>query len=48
MDGESEVHMHLPHADLPNYWHVVLLRHLKAARDCSCNYYLDVQRINKQ
>ena len=40
--------MHLPHADLPNYWHAVLLGHVKAARDCSRSYYLKVQRIKER
>lgn len=31
LEVESELHMRLPHADLPNYWHAVLLGHVKAA-----------------
>lgn len=48
LDGESDMHTCLPHADLPNHWHIVLFRHLKAARDCSCNYYLPMQRVKEQ
>lgn len=48
LEAESDLHMHLPHADHPNNWHAVLLRHVEATGDCSRNYYLEAQVIKEQ
>lgn len=48
LEVESDLHMHLPHADHPNNGHAVLLRHVEATGDCSRNYYLEVQIIKEQ
>lgn len=37
LEGESDLHRHLPHADLPHYWHPVLVGHVEAAGDCGGN-----------
>lgn len=46
LGGESDLHEHLPHADLPHDWHPVLVGHVEAAGDGGGSDHLEGQGIN--